>query len=245
MRRRLYAVGLCLSMLVLLVEPVASQEQPTVRVAKTSRRIKVFGEGAGLGRGRLWVKLYKRTELGTVLLERKEAKRERVDGITYYRARFSRPRDGECLARVVHRTRTRTSRSEIMFPCWNQRFTRTTATLTGDTAVEIDLLIADDSEERAYGLSYRASLPHRMGMAFLWPSDTTSSFWMRHTLIPLTIAFFDEDGKILSILDMEPCEADPCPTYSPGISYRGALEINQGALEEWGIGIGDTISIAP
>ena len=70
---------------------------------------------------------------------------------------------------------------------------------------------------------------------------------MKDTLIPLSVAFFDEDGRILEILDMEPCppETDPCPVFEPGVSYLGALEVNQGAFEEAGVEVGDMIEIVP
>jgi uncharacterized membrane protein (UPF0127 family) len=42
---------------------------------------------------------------------------------------------------------------------------------------------------------------------------------------------------------MEPCRADPCPLYDPGVPYRGALEVNQGAFADWGISAGDHLRI--
>lgn len=80
-------------------------------------------------------------------------------------------------------------------------------------------------------------------MAFLWTEDTTTGFHMKDTLIPLTVAFFDVDGRILRILEMVPCRADPCPAYDPGVRYRGALEVNAGALERKGARPGDRVRI--
>ena len=51
------------------------------------------------------------------------------------------------------------------------------------------------------------------------------------------------DGTILRILDMEPCEADPCEIYDPGVSYRSALEVNQGAFAQWGVAEGDRLTL--
>ncbi len=89
----------------------------------------------------------------------------------------------------------------------------------------------------------RATLPEDAGMVFLWFGPTSGAFYMKDTLIPLSIAYFDERGRILKILDMEPCEQDPCKLYDPGITYWGALEVNQGAFERWGVEPGDTITI--
>ena len=116
---------------------------------------------------------------------------------------------------------------------------------TDDGAVMVEIEVADRPELQALGLMHRESLDADAGMVFLFFEETDAGFWMKDTLIPLSIAFFDRDGAILKILDMEPCEADPCDTYSPGVTYSGALEVNKGAFEEWGVEQGDVIRISP
>jgi uncharacterized protein len=66
---------------------------------------------------------------------------------------------------------------------------------------------------------------------------------MKDTLIPLSIAFYGADGRIVRILDMEPCRRDPCPVYDPHATYRGALEVNQGEFRRWGVEVGDTLRV--
>jgi uncharacterized protein len=107
----------------------------------------------------------------------------------------------------------------------------------------IALEVADTPSERERGLMGRTSLPADAGMAFVFPEDHTGPFWMKDTLIPLSIAFYTADGRILKILDMEPCTEDPCPLYNPGVAYRGALEVNKGAFDDWGISAGDRLRI--
>lgn len=114
---------------------------------------------------------------------------------------------------------------------------------TGEGSVLIDAEKAETSEQHALGLMNRTSLPDDAGMVFLFFEERTGGFWMKNTLIPLSIAFFDTDGKIVRILDMEPCEADPCEIYDPGVPYAGALEVNQGAFREWGVKEGDRITV--
>jgi uncharacterized membrane protein (UPF0127 family) len=116
---------------------------------------------------------------------------------------------------------------------------------TGGNSVLVDVDVAETDEQRAFGLMKRESLPDDEGMLFVFFEDSTSAFTMRNTLIPLSIAFFDFDGEILKILDMEPCEAEPCPSYDPAVTYRGALEVNQGAFDEWGVEVGDKINPLP
>jgi uncharacterized membrane protein (UPF0127 family) len=114
---------------------------------------------------------------------------------------------------------------------------------TDSGAVSIDVEIADSEGERARGLMGRTELPEDAGMVFLFPEETSGPFWMKDTLIPLSIAFYDEDGSILRILDMDPCRRDPCPLYDPGVAFHGALEVNQGAFARWNVREGDRVRL--
>jgi uncharacterized protein len=114
---------------------------------------------------------------------------------------------------------------------------------TQDGSVLIDVEIAETDLQRQTGLMNRESLEKDSGMIFIYFKQESGGFWMKDTLIPLSIAFFDIEGKILKILDMTPCKADPCKIYDPGIPYMGALEVNQGAFDEWGVAVGDTVRV--
>lgn len=121
-------------------------------------------------------------------------------------------------------------------------FDASTAIIRGDEgSVLIKVEVAQSAEQRSRGLMFRESLPADSGMVFLFFEPTRGWFWMKNTRIPLSIAFFGKDGEIVDILDMEPCRADPCPVYTPDATYFGALEVNQGAFEEWGISEGDVV----
>lgn len=111
-------------------------------------------------------------------------------------------------------------------------------------SVLLDVDVAEKPEQRAYGLMFRESLPQDYGMVFFFFEETNTGFYMKNTLVPLSIAFFDVDGKILRILDMEPCKEEPCKIYEPGVGYRGALEVEQGSFEKWGVAEGDEITIS-
>ena len=116
---------------------------------------------------------------------------------------------------------------------------------TAEGEVTVDVEVADSSSERRVGLMNRASLPEDAGMAFLFEGPTDGGFWMKDTLIPLSIAFWDEERRIVAILDMQPCETDSCPVYDPGIRYIGALEVNQGFFDRRGVRVGDRIEMEP
>jgi len=138
------------------------------------------------------------------------------------------------------------SEPEVTRPPGSPEFARGRVLIdTGDDSVLIDVDVAETDEQRAFGLMHRESMPDDEGMLFVFFEDSTSAFTMRNTLIPLSIAFFDFEGEILKILDMEPCEAEPCPSYDPAVTYRGSLEVNQGAFDEWGVEIGDRVNPLP
>lgn len=108
----------------------------------------------------------------------------------------------------------------------------------GTDAVTVPVYDAFTPDSRARGLMGRSHLPAGAGMVFRFPGDRRGGFWMKDTLIPLSIAFFDADGTVVRVLDMPPCEADPCPTFEPQRTYRGALEVNQGFFEDLGVTAG-------
>lgn len=84
--------------------------------------------------------------------------------------------------------------------------------------------LALTSLQRTVGLMHRKVAPAD-GMLFVFPTDTSGGFWMKNTLVPLKIVFFDSGGKRVRTLRMTPCREDPCPIYDPGRRYRFALEL--------------------
>lgn len=119
-----------------------------------------------------------------------------------------------------------------------------TGTIKADgRVIRLDLEIAETSAERAFGLMHRRSLGDREGMMFLFDGKSTGGFYMKNTLIPLSIAFLDERGEILRILDMDPCSEEPCRVYNPSVAYTRALEVNQGAFARWGVTEGDVVEL--
>ena len=125
-------------------------------------------------------------------------------------------------------------------------FGKAEAVLTTERSrVVLRVEVARTSEQHERGLMFRRSLAPKAGIAFVFPRDVRGAFWMKNTLIPLSIAFYNSRGKIVRIMQMTPCEADPCPLYDPKVAYRGALEVNLGAFGRWGVNRGDTIRLRP
>jgi len=113
---------------------------------------------------------------------------------------------------------------------------------TAGGTIELENLeVARTPEAWARGLMGRASLPEDGGMVFLFDAQTRAAFWMKDTLIPLSILFWQGDGRIIDIFDMSPCRADPCSAYRASAPYVGAIEMNRGAFERLGVEVGDTL----
>jgi len=115
---------------------------------------------------------------------------------------------------------------------------------TDSGRVELRVDVADEPAERQQGLMGVQKLEQDRGMVFL-PDEAPSRqrFWMKNTLIPLSIAWWDDQGQIVAIQDMEPCEAEPCEIYDPGVDSVGAVEVNQGFFDERGVEVGDTVEL--
>ena len=125
-------------------------------------------------------------------------------------------------------------------------FDRGTATVAGPSGAKPVLLqveIARTGAQREQGLMGRRALGAKAGMVFLYAQPHQASFWMKNTLIPLDIAFYDRRGRILRILTMQPCRRDPCTVYDPNVAFRGALEVKAGSFRRWGVRAGGRIVV--
>ena len=99
--------------------------------------------------------------------------------------------------------------------------------------------VASDDLSRQLGLMNRQTLPENQGMLFIFPESKEQGFWMKNTLVDLSIAFLDDGGKILQVDDMK--SKDESHTMSKNF-VRYALEVNRGWFQHNGIGVGDSIS---
>jgi uncharacterized membrane protein (UPF0127 family) len=107
---------------------------------------------------------------------------------------------------------------------------------SGCGKVEVWVEIADNFIGRYIGLRNRESLPENHGMLFVYTEEDRLSFTMNDTLIPLSIAFLDSEGRIVDIQDMKPLTDGPYLSAQPA---QYALEVNQGFFEEHGVEVGD------
>jgi uncharacterized membrane protein (UPF0127 family) len=124
--------------------------------------------------------------------------------------------------------------------CETRRFPAVNITIeradSGPAPLKVEL--ARSPEERGQGLMRRKRLPDGEGMLFIFERDQVLSFWMKDTLIPLSIAFIASDGRIIEIRDMRPRDESPVKSSR---SVRYALEVPQGWFGRAGIRPGDVL----
>ncbi len=109
----------------------------------------------------------------------------------------------------------------------------------GQTVAVVKAEIARTAEERAKGLMFRSRLDDGSGMLFIFETDQIMSFWMKNTLIPLSIAYIAYDGRIIDIKDMYPRDETPVTSSR---SARYALEVPQGWFSKAGVREGDVVN---
>ena len=115
--------------------------------------------------------------------------------------------------------------------------------MSGNRVTRLTAQVADTQSKIEKGLMFVEKLPENEGMFFIFPRKIYGGFWMKNTLIPLSIAFIDSDGEILKIMDMAPCIGDDCPIYDPKLSYQYAIEVNRGWFEKNRIREGDYVKL--
>jgi uncharacterized membrane protein (UPF0127 family) len=115
-------------------------------------------------------------------------------------------------------------------------------TVAFDGAPVLTAEVARRADQRARGLMQRTSLAENTGMIFLFPGRVTVGFWMKGTLIPLSIAYVDGE-RVVSTAEMVPCTADPCRDYPPAGPYTAAVEAPAGFFPSHGVGPGTHMTV--
>lgn len=97
---------------------------------------------------------------------------------------------------------------------------------------QIDAQVAQTPEQRATGLMHRQQMPQHEGMLFIFDQPSVQCFWMKDTLLPLSIAFVADDGTVVNLDEMKPQTLD---SHCSGKPVRYVLEMNRGWFAKKGI----------
>jgi uncharacterized protein len=106
----------------------------------------------------------------------------------------------------------------------------------------IDAQVAATNEQRMTGLMHRKEMPQHEGMLFVFDFPAQQCFWMKNTLLPLSVAFVADDGTIVNIDEMQPQTLDSHCSAKP---VRYVLEMNKGWFSKKGIKAGTKLAGAP
>ena len=119
---------------------------------------------------------------------------------------------------------------------------RLPTTTLGAGMFNIKVEVAQTPQEHAIGLMWRTSMPTNEGMLFIFPRAGQQCFWMKNTLIPLSVAFVADDGAIVNLDEMQPRTETPHCSTKP---VRFVLEMNKGWFAKHGFKPGDKLRGAP
>ena len=117
---------------------------------------------------------------------------------------------------------------------------KTTALTAGMHVIQAEL--ARTAEQQQIGMMHRRSMGANEAMLFVEETAGVRCFWMRNTLIPLSIAFIADDGSVVNIADMRP-QSDESHCSTKPVRY--ALEMNVGWFAKRGIKAGSRIRGGP
>jgi uncharacterized membrane protein (UPF0127 family) len=107
---------------------------------------------------------------------------------------------------------------------------------------QIDAQVAHTPEQRMIGLMYRKEMPQHEGMLFVFEQPSQQCFWMKNTLLPLSVAFVDDAGTVVNIEEMKPQTLESHCSAQP---VRYVLEMNQGWFARKGIKPGAKLNGQP
>lgn len=106
--------------------------------------------------------------------------------------------------------------------------------------------VVDTEPLRQRGLMFRESLPADQGMLFVFAGEQPLAFWMKNTLIPLDILYFDANRRLVSVArNVPPCKSAVCPNYPSAGPGLYTLELNAGTAGELGVARGDELVFGP
>jgi uncharacterized membrane protein (UPF0127 family) len=116
----------------------------------------------------------------------------------------------------------------------------------GKTKITVE--IAENNQQHEQGLMFREKMGPDEGMLFIFDGEDTRSFWMKNTLIDLSIGFFSKDGVLIDIQEMKSGKGIPDTMLASYISAhpaKYALEMNKGWFDKKKVKLGEVLKVSP
>jgi Uncharacterized conserved protein len=124
-------------------------------------------------------------------------------------------------------------------------FKKKSATLSGN---KITIEIAETPSQHERGLMFREKMGAEEGMLFIFPGESPRSFWMKNTLIDLSIGFFNKDGILIDVQEMKSGKGVPDSMLASYVSAKPAkfaLEMNKGWFDRRKVKLGAVLKVTP
>lgn len=106
--------------------------------------------------------------------------------------------------------------------------------------------VAETPEQHERGLMFRDKLGPDEGMLFIFKNEETRFFWMKNTLIDLSIGYFDRGGILIDVHEMTSGKGIPdeqLPSYASVKPAKYALEMTKGWFAKNKIKIGTKLNL--
>mgnify|MGYP002850835509 CR=1 FL=1 len=118
----------------------------------------------------------------------------------------------------------------------------TQSILVKDISLKVE--VADSDAERSQGMMYRKTWGNIDGMLFVFPQERKLSFWMKNTLLPISIGFFSAQKILVDIQDMQVLGPEQKPkNYESRAPAKYALEVPKGWFEKNKVGLGSRLKL--
>ncbi|MGZ3790976.1 MAG: DUF192 domain-containing protein [Bdellovibrio sp.] len=125
----------------------------------------------------------------------------------------------------------------------NNQFTKKKISVNGKSLM---VEVAETPKQHELGLMFRQQLGADEGMLFIFKNQEQRFFWMKNTLIDLSIGYFDKDGKLIDIQEMKSGKGIPdyqLPSYPSIGPAKYALEMNKGWFDRNKIKLGSKLKV--
>lgn len=106
--------------------------------------------------------------------------------------------------------------------------------------------VAETAEQHERGLMFRTQMGENEGMLFIFPEERMRFFWMKNTLIDLSIGYFDKSLKLIEVIEMKNGKGVPdlaLPSYASSQPAQFALEMNKGWFDRNKIKVGSKLKL--
>ncbi len=117
--------------------------------------------------------------------------------------------------------------------------------VSGKVTKKIKVELAETMDQHERGLMFRKSLSKDQGMLFVFEDQEIRSFWMKNTIIDLSIGYFNKDKKLIDVQEMKATSMlqKDIPSYPSRGPAQYALEMSPKWFDKNNIKVGAVLQL--